>query len=123
MQIQLGPDSVFSVYGPKDGEVNLRFRCTSITSCQLDDSCLDLKVLVENRGKLTVSICGSQERDKNNILCELNVTLPPRNDTDVQLALPESLSNCFVIIVVTFFRKPLVKKIFHTFFFLSRIHR
>ena len=123
MQIQLGPDSVFSVYGPKDGEVNLRFRCTSITSCQLDDSCLDLKVLVENRRKLTVSICGSQERDTNDILCELNVTLPPRNDTDVQLALPESLSNCFVIIVVTFFRKPLVKKIFHTFFFLSRIHR
>ncbi|KAK2560327.1 Nephrocystin-3 [Acropora cervicornis] len=47
-----------------------------------EPSCLDVKVLVENQGQLTASICGSQEGDEDDILCELNVTLPPRNDND-----------------------------------------
>ena len=48
-----------------------------------EPSCLDVKVLVESQGQLTASICGSQEGDEDDIICELNVTLPPRNDNDV----------------------------------------
>ena len=68
-----------------------------------EPSCLDVKVLVENQGQLTASICGSQERDDDDILCELNVTLPPGNDNGVQLSLSESLVKCFVINIVIFF--------------------
>ena len=36
-----------------------------------------LKVRVENRGELTVgSFCESKERDKDNTICEMDVTLP-----------------------------------------------
>ena len=67
-----------------------------------EHSCQDLKVLVENRGKLTASNCGSQERDEDDTLCEqLNVTLPPRNYTDVLFLLPELLSKYFVIHAVS----------------------
>ena len=66
-----------------------------------EHSCLYPGVLVENRGKLTASNCGSQERDKDDTLCELNVTLPPRNYTDVLFVLPELLSKCFVIHAVS----------------------
>ena len=81
-----------------------------------EHSRLKLKVLVEDQGQLTASICGSQERDEDDILCEPNVTLPPRNHTDVQLSLPEPLSKCFVLNVVTFCRE-LILKIFNTFLF------
>ncbi|XP_029207608.2 uncharacterized protein LOC114971230 [Acropora millepora] len=36
-----------------------------------------LKVRVVNRGVLTISFCGSKERDEDNMLCEVDVTLPP----------------------------------------------
>ena len=86
--------------------------------CRLQErSCLVVKVLVENQGQLTASICGSQEGDEDDILCVLNVTLPPRNDNDVQLSLPESLSKCFVINTVTFFRELILKKMFNKCFF------
>ena len=88
-----------------------------------ETSSLDLKVLVQNQGQLTASICGGQEPDEDDILCELNVTLPPRNDTDVPLSLPEALSKFFLINVVTSFRELILKKIFNTFFFLSRKHQ
>ena len=90
--------------------VNFSFLCRF-----QEPSCLDVKVFVENQGQLTASICGSQERDEDDILCELNVTLPPRNDNDVQLSLPESLSNYFV----TVFRELILKNIFDKSFFLS----
>ena len=80
-----------------------------------EPSYLDVKVLVENQGQLTASICGSQEGDEDDILCELNVILPPRNDNDVQLSLPESLSKSFV----TVFRELILKNIFNKSFFLS----
>ena len=66
-----------------------------------EHSCLDPKVLVENRGKLTASNCASQERDEDDTLCELNVTLPPRYYTDVLFLLPKLLSKCFVIHAVS----------------------
>ncbi|XP_044171363.1 uncharacterized protein LOC114948882 [Acropora millepora] len=37
----------------------------------------NLPVRVENQGVLTISFCGSKERDEDNMLCELDVTLPP----------------------------------------------
>ncbi|XP_067035087.1 uncharacterized protein [Acropora muricata] len=81
------------------GVESSRFRLTLIARrCQLDNnkkkqgnvnrgrfqehSCQDPKVLVENQGKLTASICESHERDEDDTLCALNVTLPPRNYTD-----------------------------------------
>ncbi|XP_074621197.1 uncharacterized protein LOC141879796 isoform X2 [Acropora palmata] len=43
----------------------------------------NLPVRVENQGVLTVSFCRSKERDEDNMLCELDVTLPPSiNDPD-----------------------------------------
>ena len=37
-----------------------------------------------NRGVLTISFCGSKERDEDNMLYEVDVTLPPpTNDPDV----------------------------------------
>ncbi|XP_068705851.1 uncharacterized protein [Montipora foliosa] len=42
-----------------------------------------LKIRVENRGDLIVSFFKSQEKDEDNMLCELEVTLPPqRADPD-----------------------------------------
>ena len=72
---------------------------------------MDVNVLFENQGQLTASICGSQEGYEDDILCELNVTLPPRNDNDVKL--------CFVINIVIFFRELILKKMFNKCFFLS----
>ena len=66
-----------------------------------EHSCQDPKVLVENRRKLTASNCESHERDEDDTLCELNVTLPPRNYTDVLFLLPELLSKYFVIHAVS----------------------
>ena len=37
----------------------------------------NLPVRVDNQGVFTVSFCGSKERDEDNMLCELDVTLPP----------------------------------------------
>ena len=53
--------------------------------CSLQEELVlkNLKVRVENRGELTISFCGSKERDEDNMLCEMDVTLPPRNDRDV----------------------------------------
>ena len=52
----------------------------------------NLNVRVENRGELTISFCGSKERDKDNMLCEMDVTLPPpRNDPDVRADVSASL--------------------------------
>ena len=44
-----------------------------------------LTVRVEYRGELTVgSFCGGKERDKDNMLFEMDVMLPPtRNGSDV----------------------------------------
>ena len=66
-----------------------------------EHSCQDPKVLVENGGKLTASNCGSQERDEDDTICELNVELPSRNYTDVLFLLAELLSKCFVIHAVS----------------------
>ena len=82
-------------------------------------SSLNLKVLVENRGKLTGSIYGSQERDENDTLCERNVTLPPRNDTDVLLSLPESLSKCFILHAVNFVGESVLRRYLIPFFFFQ----
>ena len=39
-----------------------------------------------NQGELTISFCGSEERDEGNMLCEMDVTLPPStNDLDVSV--------------------------------------
>ena len=39
-----------------------------------------------NQGELTISFCGSEERDEDNMLCEMDVTLPPStNDLDVSV--------------------------------------
>ena len=41
----------------------------------------NLRVRVEKEGDLTISFCGSQELDENNMLCEMDVELPPpKND-------------------------------------------
>ena len=45
-----------------------------------------LKIRVEKRGDLIVSFFKSQERDEDDMLCELEVTLPPqRADPDVSV--------------------------------------
>ena len=80
--------SMISMFVCESNVINVNFSFL----CRFQEpSCLDVKVFVENQGQLTASICGTQERDEDDILCELNVTLPPRNDNDVQLSLPESL--------------------------------
>ncbi|XP_015747896.1 PREDICTED: uncharacterized protein LOC107327669 isoform X3 [Acropora digitifera] len=41
----------------------------------------NLRVRVEKEGDLTISFCGSEELDENNMLCEMDVELPPpKND-------------------------------------------
>ena len=52
--------------------------------CSLQEELVlrSLKVRVVNRGILTISFCGSKERDEDNMLCEMVVMLPP-NDPDV----------------------------------------
>lgn len=49
----------------------------------------NLKVRVVDQGELTVSFCRSQNRDEDNMLCELDVTLPPpSSDPDVSFCPP-----------------------------------
>ena len=86
----------YGVCGSNPIDMNFSFLCRF-----QEHSCQDPKVLVENRGKLTASNCGSQKRDEDDTICELNVTLPPRNYTDVLFLLPELLSKYFVIHAVS----------------------
>ena len=61
-------------------EPNVSFLC----SLQEEVCLRNLNVRVEKRGELTVSFCGSKERDEDNMLCEMDVTLPPStNNPDV----------------------------------------
>ena len=67
--------------------------------CSLQEELVlkNLKVRVVNQGELTISFCGSEERDEGNMLCEVDVTLPPSaNDLDV------SVGKMFIIHAASF---------------------
>ena len=59
-----------------------------------------------NQGELTISFCGSEERDEGNMLCEMDVTLPPSaNDLDV------GVFKVFFIHAVSFTGESILKEI------------
>ena len=59
-----------------------------------------------NQGELTISFCRSEERDEDNMLCEMDVTLPPStNDLDV------SVFKMFIIHAVSFIGESILKEI------------
>lgn len=46
----------------------------------------NVPVDVIKRGALTVEFCSSRDRDENNLLCKMKVTVPPeQRDPDVSL--------------------------------------
>ena len=59
-----------------------------------------------NQGELTISFCGREDRDEGNMLCEMDVTLPPStNDLDV------SVFKVFFIHAVSFIGESILKEI------------
>ena len=70
----------------------------------------NLRVRVEKEGDLTISFCGSQELDENNMLCEMDVELPPPKN-DPALAADVSELNYFIV-RAAWVRKVMFKKIF-----------
>ncbi|XP_015747898.1 PREDICTED: uncharacterized protein LOC107327669 isoform X4 [Acropora digitifera] len=56
----------------------------------------NVDVCVQNRGKVTVSFYETKERDEDNILCKMNVYLPPSpNDPDVSFLKMFHYSCCY----------------------------
>ena len=52
----------------------------------------NVPVYVMKRGALTVEFCSSRDRDKDNLLCEMEVTVPPQQrDPDVSVVIQSTV--------------------------------
>lgn len=63
----------------------------------------NVPVYVMRRGALTVEFCSSRDRDEDNLLCEMEVTVPPQQrDPDVSVVIQFTVPIKFYFLLIIF---------------------
>ena len=62
----------------------------------------NVPVYVMRRGALTVEFCSSRDRDEDNLLCEMEVTVPPQQrDPDVRVVIQFTVPiKCYFLLII-----------------------
>ena len=62
----------------------------------------NVPVYVMKRGALTVEFCSSRDRDEDNLLCEMEVTVPPQQrDPDVSVVIQSTVPiKCYFLLII-----------------------
>ena len=62
----------------------------------------NVPVYVMRRGAVTVEFCSSRDRDEDNLLCEMEVTVPPQQrDPDVSVVIQSTVPvKCYFLLII-----------------------
>ena len=70
----------------------------------------NVPVYVMRRGALTVEFCSSRDRDEDNLLCEMEVTVPPQQrDPDVSVVIQFTVPiKCYFLLIIFVWKRRVI---------------